>query len=1187
MTLIKTRYGDLNVIEQDNVISKSLRMYGEWAQCEIELLRHFIKQGTVVVDVGAFIGTHARAFSMFVGPSGAVVAFEPRAISHSILVGNAKLSPIANIRVVNLALGSTGGSISVKSQDLQVDDNFGASAISSVDRKESSVEVIGIATLDEFDLERVSFMKIDVEGMEHKVLLGARRTVDRCRPVIFAETNSLEASAPLLQWARESGYTAYGVLSPAYNAANFNAGVDNIFGNSQEAGLLLIPQCANGELESVARGLNLAMVSTIDDLALLLLHKPQYPHEVLEQGNAASVLSISYPSARSRALDQEVTELKYQLGALGSALSERDAAITGHLQAAREQDGRIANLEHSVNEVGRRNADLAQAIAERDATVAARTQTLAVLEGEVAALGRDLIGRDARIAYLERSAAESATQTAALAQAVSERDASIAQLNQALEQKTYTIREIHRSTSWRVTWPLRLLGTALRRLARGAARFSSSDIRMTYSLLKHQLVNSLRNPAKVKSKLMQLGTTWRTGGYAGVVNRMRRVAISTPELRPPVPSHRGISVELLTEQLAGGPPVQTALLKLPPQLKVCIVILMERDLVSTARCIESVVRSSNTTPYKIIVVSDGPPEGRVDGFIESYAATVPHLQVINNRKPRGRLHSAILGVESAGDADVVLLGGEAEVANDWLDRLVSHAYADPRIGTVIPFSNKAGPCAYPYEDGWSSLPGTETVGNIDKACSSANFGSSVEISGGFGVCVYLKEGWLLRAIPPQRRGIWRSNTEDVSSLWTMTVSDDWKHVLAPDIFVASHSFNQQSDDQNGTSLQRISENILPYRAAVTATRYRMDQRPVVLFITHTYGGGTEKHVQELSRSIDGIGGRVLILRPSSAESGAAVTLETYDRNDGLNIPLSSRNMDMLGRALKSFGVGKVHVHHTIGYSLSVEELVLAIGLPYDVTIHDFYTICPLINLRTAGKGYCGSPTTDDCNACLSLEPARAAGIEITWWRARYGSLLNGAQNVYCPSTDTAKRIVARYPAAPVSIVPHERLVLPLPRRSMSGRTFRRFAILGVLASHKGLGIIEETVAAIEKAGLPLEFHLIGYPERPLRTSKVLTQTGPYKDAELADLIERADPDAILFPVQWPETYSYTLTAAMLSGRPVVVANLGSLPERVSGLANAHVYPFRLSGLELAKFLLELQLAGVDTQDAPMGTPSHA
>ena len=62
----------------------------------------------------------------------------------------------------------------------------------------------------------------------------------------------------------------------------------------------------------------------------------------------------------------------------------------------------------------------------------------------------------------------------------------------------------------------------------------------------------------------------------------------------------------------------------------------------------------------------------------------------------------------------------------------------------------------------------------------------------------------------------------------------------------------------------------------------------------------------------------------------------------------------------------------------------------------------------------------------------------------------------------------------------------------------------------------------------------------------VTETGRYEESDLQELIERIDPHLIWFPAPWPETYSYTLSAAIESGRPVVASRIGAFPERVAG-----------------------------------------
>jgi FkbM family methyltransferase len=350
VSLITTRYGEFNIIDTDSVISGSLRLYGEWAQHEIDLLAYFIRPGSVVVDAGAFIGTHTRAFSALVGATGKVLAFEPRQVAFAILFENAKLAPDNNICVINSALGATQNSVMVQNQRIDTKVNYGASKLEALKNQEDAGEKVTIATLDVYTLERLDFLKIDVEGMELDVLKGSKETIKRCRPIIFAECNSLEASAPIIEWCREENYQICGVLSPAYNQHNYAGNTKNIYGAAQETGMLLIPFELFPLYEEVIFKQNLPQIKIIDDLVLLMLHKPQYPSEVLACSAAAANLSLAYTSPQANMLNQAVVERDRQITNLNQAVAERDRQITNLNQAVAERDRQITNLNQAVAE---------------------------------------------------------------------------------------------------------------------------------------------------------------------------------------------------------------------------------------------------------------------------------------------------------------------------------------------------------------------------------------------------------------------------------------------------------------------------------------------------------------------------------------------------------------------------------------------------------------------------------------------------------------------------------------------------------------------------------------------------------------------------------------------------------------------------------------------------------------------
>jgi hypothetical protein len=104
----------------------------------------------------------------------------------------------------------------------------------------------------------------------------------------------------------------------------------------------------------------------------------------------------------------------------------------------------------------------------------------------------------------------------------------------------------------------------------------------------------------------------------------------------------------------------------------------------------------------------------------------------------------------------------------------------------------------------------------------------------------------------------------------------------------------------------------------------------------------------------------------------------------------------------------------------------------------------------------------------------------------------------------------------------------------------------VIAQHKGLDAL---AAAIEAANPgEFEFVVIGScnPKLPRHLRHRVTETGPYEEADLQEFLAAARLHAAWFPATWPETYSYTLSAAIDAELPIVAPAMGAFPERLAG-----------------------------------------
>jgi FkbM family methyltransferase len=150
-----------------------------WEEAFIKLMAEHIKPGSAVVDAGAYIGTHSMAMARLAGRRGRVYAFEPQKKVFRELVFNLIENDIHNVTPLRFALGEADRIIEM---DKPVN---GLEAVVRVGKGGDQVE---LRTLDSFNLRRVSFLKIDVEGYENNVLEGARRTIARnSRPPILIE----------------------------------------------------------------------------------------------------------------------------------------------------------------------------------------------------------------------------------------------------------------------------------------------------------------------------------------------------------------------------------------------------------------------------------------------------------------------------------------------------------------------------------------------------------------------------------------------------------------------------------------------------------------------------------------------------------------------------------------------------------------------------------------------------------------------------------------------------------------------------------------------------------------------------------------------------------------------------------------------------------------------------------------
>lgn len=270
--LVRGRHGYVLYNRNDVVIGRLIELYGEYFESEVDIFRRFLSAGDVAMDIGANIGTHVLAMARLVGARGAVFAFEPQRIVFQTLCANMALNSLDNVYCVNAAVADTAGQLHLGDPDPTVPNNFGGAAVKLLTGADSLPPVAQLVLDEYFSLDQLRLVKIDVEGMEAAVLRGARRTLSRCKPVLYVENGFAERSPELLMLLQELGYQCYWHL-PVY------VGEGNYFGESARPFPVAFVDRGGSYLDSIGFAVNMLCVHTTLGLSIQGLRLISDPRE--------------------------------------------------------------------------------------------------------------------------------------------------------------------------------------------------------------------------------------------------------------------------------------------------------------------------------------------------------------------------------------------------------------------------------------------------------------------------------------------------------------------------------------------------------------------------------------------------------------------------------------------------------------------------------------------------------------------------------------------------------------------------------------------------------------------------------------------------------------------------------------------------------------------------------------------
>ena len=594
-----------------------------------------------------------------------------------------------------------------------------------------------------------------------------------------------------------------------------------------------------------------------------------------------------------------------------------------------------------------------------------------------------------------------------------------------------------------------------------------------------------------------------------------------------------------------------------------------------------------TGAVRLVIINDASTDTAVKPYLDGLQ--LPHTTVLHNERNLGFSATVNKGIDWAGSDDVVLLNSDARVTPNWLTLLQEAAYSNEHIATVTPFSDRAGAFSAPNMGNENALPFGVSEDEFAVAVQRNSSYLYPVVPTGNGFCLYIKRS-CLNAIGLLDAEAFPRGYGEENDFCMRAQRKGWQHIIADSCYVfheRSQSFGEEKHAlmQAGRAVvdsryPEYSRAIQTFREqpALAMARFKVFEateqalKPVLpraLFVVSTQTGGTPQTnndlMQALASDID-----CWLLRCDSQQlwlwqrvGGELILRANHVLTEAVNaITHRSHEYDAtLSRWLRYYRFNLVHIRHLAWHSLSLPKLVKESGAAVVMSLHDYYSLCPTVQLLDNNGVYCQANCTKSAGDCQqALWPASSLPPLKNGWVGQWQQQFNAALSycdVFITTSNSAKATLqSKLPvttAKPFYVIGHGRdfeRLYQLAAPYQAGKPLR-IVVPGNITESKGLKLIEQLLA-LDTAGL-FEFHILGQHKFSQPHPRLVLH-GPYQRQDFASHIERIAPHIGAVWSIWNETWCHTLTELWACGVPVSVLPYDTVATRVTQSGAGWVMP---------------------------------
>ncbi|MBD2774700.1 glycosyltransferase [Iningainema tapete] len=636
------------------------------------------------------------------------------------------------------------------------------------------------------------------------------------------------------------------------------------------------------------------------------------------------------------------------------------------------------------------------------------------------------------------------------------------------------------------------------------------------------------------------------------------------------------------------------------KVTVTIVVPIYNAYKDTEQCLESLLKYTDYR-HKILLVDDASPDQRISELTEKVSLQFPNVMLLKNHENMGFVKTCNRAFrESEQKDDVVILNSDTIVTPNWLEKLILAAYSSSHIATVTPLTNNGTVCSVPNWLESNEIPEGQTILSFANLIEKISLRKYPTIPTAVGFCTYIKREILQKIGYFDDVNFIRGYGEE-NDFCCRASKSGYFHIIDDSTFVyhaGSKSFKadkQKLIEENSKILAKLHPRYFPEvhsfieanplkdildNIKLHLTIEQIKKLEPICFILHNSidkpinhpVGGTEVHCAAL---ISNLSKTKPVYSLFYNKIKGSVEFEIFFKNQKLNFsfgcelqrPYSNnyfhheaKLLRLLVGIFQYFQPSLIHIHHLIGIPIAdIISAIKQVNIPYVISLHDYYLICPSYNLIDYKEKFCFEHKNPEyCQTCI--QALFDEGEELRQqWLSLCQQILESATTIIAPSQTALSYFERDYPQLKLKekslVIRHgifDQFDLKEKEKKLETSRKNNFthplkvALVGSISTAKGAKVfmtLLEKLSKYPQLNESFVFEIIG------RFNLVIPNyiqnvkfRNEYSRQDLGVLL--TDVDVAIFPNIWAETYCLTVDEVIAYGVPAITTPLNAASERV-------------------------------------------